>query len=160
MEKIIIIILNYIFSIIFLTHSFFISIFLYRKNLVARPWVYGFFNNIYFSYRKYSPKQRFDKLKNIFSNPFIGWQYFCILKNKQNVEFIGNIDYPLKDLKSQHSINECFLLRKSEDFKISEISNGIIVDNIIHDGHHRIEIAKRLGITSLKLEVYRTRICI
>ena len=149
--------LNSLFSFLFLTHSLIASFFFYKKNVKPLPWVYGLINNMLYSYSRYSPKERLNKFKNIINNPFIGWQYFCILNNKQDVTFVGIMDIEIENLIPQHPVNECFLLRKMADINFSE-NNGIIVDNIIHDGHHRINIAKRLGIKTLKLEVYKTKV--
>jgi hypothetical protein len=145
-------------TIILLSAAFF-SLFLYKKDIAQRPWVRGFLRNLFYSYQKYDHKSWIRRLKLLYKYPETLPKYIKILSNNEQVVCAGKIRINPKILKPQHDIveDDHFFQRvvdyMNEERVTSDFGDIVIVNNTIHDGHHRVAAAIDAGIK--KIEVVR-----
>jgi hypothetical protein len=147
-------------SFLLITAAFF-SLFLYNPFIDSKPWTRGLLRNLLYSYQKYDAVSWLRRFKLLKKDPTTTWKYLKILSNKQDID-----PYPcltqcsIADLIPQHGIakDQHYKDRIKEyqeyiklyghipcGWLTSGYGHIVVVNNIIHDGHHRIAAAKEAG---------------
>lgn len=128
-----------------------------------RPWVDGLVINIWRAYAKYDTKSWIRRMISIYKNPSLTVQYLKILKNKQIVYYCGattiksNILNNMHDTQTDHAHHRqrVDLLRAGKKIK-SQYGPMIVVDNIVHDGNHRLSVYKEVGDRNIVVELWKS----
>ena len=128
---------------------------------VEQPWVRGLFKNIWHAYGKYDSRSWVRRLVFAMKNPEIVGQYWGILANKQEVEYVGYIHMGVKALTPMHDVQtdhqhhrrRVAMYRQGHQ-PASKYGDVVVVDGFIHDGHHRIAALKEAGVSSVLVKYY------
>jgi hypothetical protein len=127
-------------------------------------WTDGFFKNTIKAFKRYKLKGALIRLKNSIDNPSVFFDHLKSLSNKQKVEYKGLKKVKVKDLITKQAITkDSFYGKRLEEAKRSgqvpySCSPIIIVDNIVHDGNHRVSICKQVGIEEVECEYYISKL--
>ena len=130
----------------------------------TKPWTFGMFLNLLYSAKRYSLHSLFRRIISITKNPNLTLQYLRILLVKNT-----NISQPtlcqvnINNLVFQHDVqtDHAHHLQRIEEAKqnkvLTSFSPIIVVDDKIHDGHHRVDAYKKAGIKQIQCLVYNTK---
>lgn len=141
-----------IYSIIFKTRD---------KNYTYNTWTHGLFKNVFISYRRYDTKSWARRLLCVFKNPKIVDQYLKILTTKKKVVLVGKVNVnianliPSHDVCTDHEHHRNRVRSYKDNIKVDSFSPIIVVDNVIHDGHHRITAMIEAGIKETEVLQYK-----
>jgi len=133
-------------------------------SVMEPTWTDGFIKNTIKALKRYKLKGALIRLKNSVNNPAVFFDHIKSLSNKQKVEYKGLKKIKVKDLITKQTItNNYFHQSRLQEAKKSgrvpdSCSPIIIVDNIVHDGNHRINICKQAGIEEVECEYYSSTI--
>lgn len=129
---------------------------------IERPWVDGFLVNTWRSFKKYTFVSWVRWIVSIYRKPELIVQYLGILFTKKKVVFVGKKKLETQSLLPQHMV---FTDHKHHRDRVSDIKKGnlpssnfgaiLIVDNAIHDGHHRIEAFREAGIEEVEVSIWK-----
>lgn len=131
---------------------------------MEETWSEGFIKNSIKAFKRYQFLGSLIRIKNSFNNPSVFFQHLKALSNKQKVKCLGLQKLQVNSLNSSHDITDNFIHQKrlQEAIKTKTIptSNSpiIVLDNEIHDGHHRIDICKKAGIEEVECLVYSSQL--
>ena len=131
---------------------------------MVETWSEGFFLNTLKAFKRYKFKGSLIRIQNSLDNPSIFFQHLKSLSNKQKVKCLGLKKVKVDQLHSSQAITDNYYhqqrIRKAIQFhKVPEsISPIIILDNEIHDGHHRVDVCKKAGIKEVECLVYSSQV--
>ncbi len=125
-------------------------------------WTDGFIKNTIKAFKRYKLKGALIRIKNSIENPTVFFEHLKTLNNKQKVKLVGLKRVEVDSLITIQSINSNkFHDQRVEHAKkmgrLPESSSPIIVvDNIVHDGNHRLDIAKKCGFKEVECLYYES----
>lgn len=121
-------------------------------------WTNGLVLNTIIAYRRYSMASWVRRLVLVFIYPSISFQYIKILQTKQSVQGGESRLVRINDLIPQHETQTSHPHHRHrvEQARLGKVLDSfspiIVVDNTIHDGHHRIAAYKEAGLGDSAVE--------
>jgi hypothetical protein len=131
---------------------------------MEETWSEGFLKNSLKAFKRYRFTGSLIRIKNSFDNPSLFFQHLKDLNNKQKVKCLGLQKLKVNSLNSSQDITDNFIHRQrlQEAIKTKTMPSSsspiIVLDNEVHDGHHRIDICKRAGIEEVECLVYSSQL--
>lgn len=125
-----------------------------------QPWCDGLIKNTLRAYKRYTARSWLRRIAYLFKNPRVVDQYLKILINKQEIEYVGEVavylDYliPSHDTQTTHKHHRARVEQYKQNKQVNSFSPIIVVDNFIHDGHHRVEAMREAGIAIAMVSKY------
>lgn len=125
-------------------------------------WTDGFIKNSIKAFKRYKLKGALIRIKNSIENPAVFFEHLKALNNKQKVKLVGLKRVKVDNLITLQSINpsEFHQSRIKETKRTGELPKSaspiIVVDNVVHDGNHRLDIAKQCGIKEIECLYYES----
>lgn len=119
-----------------------------------RPWIDGLAANCWRAYSKYNATSWMRRMVGIYYNPAVSLHYLNILMTKKNAKTsqvwsARRVDELIlsHDVRTDHDHHRrrVSALRRGETVT-SAFGPVIVVDNIVHDGNHRVAAYKEVGI--------------
>jgi hypothetical protein len=130
---------------------------------VKRPWVDGLLINTLRAYKKYNTRSWLRRLAGIFIKPETTLEYLNILLNKQEVRYVGESLVKVDDLQPSHFVQTDHQHHRDRVWSIkdggqviSEFGDMLAVDNVIHDGNHRLAAYKEAGVEEILLQQWKS----
>jgi hypothetical protein len=129
----------------------------------SRPWVDGLVINVWRAYAKYNTISWITRIIGIFKNPDMTRQYLKILSNKEKISQcetnIVEVEKLIQchDVQTNHSHHRervCKLL-SGEQIE-SQFGPIVIVNNIIHDGNHRVAALREANIKTIQVQQWKS----
>lgn len=137
----------------------------YRETHLVKldtPWASGLILNVLKAASKYNTKSWLMRCKGIWHNPSLTLQYIKILSNK-SPELIGPIKAwrSVDSLAPSHDVDtaSAYHRKRVADLKAgiephSQFGNIVVVNHVIHDGHHRVAAYKEAGMRYIEVQQY------
>lgn len=121
------------------------------------PWTDGLFKNLMKAYKRYNTKSWVRRLILVFHYPDLSIQYLKILLTNEKISSgvfkVVDINslIPQHDVQTNHLHHRKRVLNAKNGMILESFSPIIVVDNIIHDGHHRVMAYKEAGVKQVEV---------